>query len=64
MARHAFTRIVLVDAMVGEYDTALDLLDKLLSMPGDNCVNLVKLDSTWAPLRDLPRFKKLIEKYE
>jgi hypothetical protein len=52
-----------VYATVGESDAALDLLDRLLAMPGGASVNLLKIDPIWAPLRKHPRFQKLMEKY-
>ena len=49
--------------MVGEYDAAFDLLDKLLAMPSGVLLNFLKLDPVWAPLWNLPRFRELVEKY-
>jgi serine/threonine-protein kinase len=45
---------------IGEYDEALDLLELLLSVPTDFTVNILRLDPIWDPLRELPRFKKLL----
>ena len=47
--------------MVGEHDAAIDQLEFLLSVPGEMSIPLLRLDPAWAPLRDHPRFKKLIE---
>ena len=47
--------------MTGEYDAAVDQLEFLLSHPGDFSASLLRLDPTWAPLRDHPRFQRLIE---
>jgi len=52
-----------VHAMVGETDAAIDGLEFLLSIPGDLSVPLLRLDPTWDPLRDHPRFQALLEKY-
>jgi serine/threonine-protein kinase len=49
---------------VGETDTALDLIDELLSIPCPLSVALLRLDPAWDPLRDNPRFQALLEKYE
>jgi serine/threonine-protein kinase len=49
--------------MGGEYDKAFDQIEYLLSIPGELSVPLLKLDPVWAPLRGLPRFHKLVEKY-
>jgi eukaryotic-like serine/threonine-protein kinase len=55
--------LAMTNVMVGDYDAALDLLDKLLSFPSGTSVHMLKLDPSWAPLWKLPRFKKLMEKY-
>ncbi len=50
--------------MVGEFDLAIDQLEFLLSAPGELSVPLLRLDPVWAPLREQPRFKKLLEAEE
>ncbi len=40
---------------------AIDQLEFLLSRPGELSVALLRLDPTWDPLRDHPRFQKLLE---
>ena len=51
-------------AMVGEPDLAIDLLEELLSIPTDAIsVALLKIDPTWAPLREHPHFQKLLKTY-
>jgi len=47
--------------MVGEHDEAIDQLDFLLSVPGEMSIPLLRLDPAWDPLRDHPRFKKLVD---
>ena len=47
--------------MVGEFDAAIDQLEYLLCVPGEMSVPLLRLDPVWDPLRDHPRFKKLLE---
>jgi serine/threonine-protein kinase len=47
--------------MLGEFDAAIDQLEFLLSVPGEMSIPLLRLDPAWAPLRDHPRFKKLVE---
>jgi len=49
---------------VGEHDEALRLIDQLLSIPCDLSVGMLRLDPVWDPLRDLPRFQALLEKYD
>jgi serine/threonine-protein kinase len=51
-------------ANVGEYDDAIDLLEYLLSIPCEVSVSLLRLDPKWDPLRDHPRFQKLIAEQE
>jgi serine/threonine protein kinase/Tfp pilus assembly protein PilF len=47
--------------MIGEYNKAIDQLEHLLSIPGPLSIPLLQLDPAWDPLRNHPRFKKLIE---
>jgi serine/threonine-protein kinase len=51
-------------ARVGEAERALDLIDKLLLMPCELSVGLLRLDPVWDPLRDHPRFQAPLKKYE
>jgi len=46
--------------MVGEFDLAIDQIELLLSKPGELSIPLLRLEPAWAPLRDHPRFKKLL----
>jgi len=48
---------------VGEYDSALDQIEYLLSIPSWFSVPLLRLDPRYDPLRKLPRYQKLLEKY-
>jgi serine/threonine-protein kinase len=50
--------------MVGEYDAAVEQLEYLLSIPSDISVPLLRIDPTWDPLRDHPRFQAMLAKYE
>jgi len=50
--------------ILGDYDKAIDELEVLLSDLWFIGVPTLKNHSTWAPLRDYPRFNALIEKYE
>lgn len=53
--------LAIIYVIVGEYDAALDKIEYLLSIPYDLSVPLLRLDPTWDPLRDHPRFKRLLE---
>jgi cell wall assembly regulator SMI1 len=44
----------------GERDRAIELVQKLLSMPGYTNYGRLKLHPLWAPLRSDPRFEKII----
>ena len=46
--------------MVGIRDEAIDRLVYLLSMPGPLSIPLLRLDPAWDPLREHPRFKRLV----
>ncbi|MFC1793380.1 protein kinase [Planctomycetota bacterium] len=47
--------------MVGEHDEAIEKLEHLMSIPGPFSIQLLRLDPAWDPLRNHPRFKKLIK---
>ncbi|UCC83921.1 MAG: tetratricopeptide repeat protein, partial [Gemmatimonadota bacterium] len=49
---------------VGEYDAAIEQLELLLSIPSPLSANLLRVDPLWDPLRDDPRFQKLLEDYQ
>jgi tetratricopeptide (TPR) repeat protein len=46
---------------VGEPDLAIDRLEFLLGRPGFDSRRYLKLDPTWTPLRNHPRFQQLVE---
>jgi hypothetical protein len=47
--------------LVGEPDSAVGELERLLSMPSVVGTASLKLDPLWAPLRGNPRFEKLLK---
>jgi serine/threonine-protein kinase len=47
--------------MVEEFDKAIDQIAFLLEGPTEYTVHLFEIDPAWDPLRNHPRFKKLIE---
>ena len=50
--------------MVGQHDEAIETLEYLLSIPGPYSIHLLQLDPLWDPLRNHPRFKKLVRTEE
>ena len=54
-----------VQAQLGQADQAIAGLDRLLAMPAGEQVSvpLLKLDPTWDPIRNDPRFQALLRKY-
>src|SRR6266480_3881049 len=50
-------------AWTGEFDEAFRLLDHLLEVPSNITVPMLKLEPSWDPLRQDPRFQALIDKY-
>jgi len=53
-----------IHVLLGDYDCALDRLEEVLSEPAYFSTAWMQADPLLAPLRDHPRFKALIEKYE
>jgi pentatricopeptide repeat protein len=51
--------VVKAYARAGQTDKALELLERLVHMPGRLTPGRVKLDPAFAPLRDTPRFQRL-----
>ena len=49
--------------MVGEYDAAIDQLEILLAVPSITAIPMLRIDPIWKPLRDHPRFQRLLERY-
>jgi Flp pilus assembly protein TadD len=56
--------LAVVYTMVGSNSDATAALDDLLARSGWFTVHLLRLDSTWDPLRGDPRFQALLTKYE
>jgi TolB-like protein len=49
--------------MVGKYDKAMEQIKYLLSIPGFLSTKILEIDPRWAPLRNQPEFKKLLQSY-
>ena len=47
-----------------EHDLAIDLIDKTLSIPSLLTVNRLKLSPIYDPIRDNPKFQKVLRKYD
>jgi len=50
-----------LEARVGETDVAIEHIRHMLSIPCLLSSGLLRVDPSWAPLRDDPRFRKLAE---
>jgi eukaryotic-like serine/threonine-protein kinase len=55
--------MAVIYVMAGENDAALDQIELLLSIPCRFSVHILQLDPRYDPLRKLPRYQKLLEKY-
>jgi tetratricopeptide (TPR) repeat protein len=53
-----------VCAIVGENDRAIQILDGLLSRPSEVTVQGLRVNPIWDPLRNDPRFRDLLSKYD
>jgi serine/threonine-protein kinase len=53
-----------VDVTTGELESAIGILEYLLSIPSTVSVASLRHNPIWAPLRDNPRFQALLEKYD
>jgi len=52
-----------IDVLIGNYDAAMDELETLLSIQTWWTTTYMEADPYLEPLRQLPRFKKLMKKY-
>jgi hypothetical protein len=50
--------------MTGDHEKAIDMLERLVSVVAEYTPHLLRLDPTWDPLRDHPRFQALLAKHE
>jgi tetratricopeptide (TPR) repeat protein len=67
ISREAYRGLYAVEALaqvytiVGDHDAALTELEHLLSIPSHLCAGSLRLDPRWDPLREHPRFRRLVE---
>ena len=52
-----------IQVIFGDYESAIDRLEELLSAPAYFSTAWMQADPLLAPLRDNPRFQALLEKY-
>ena len=55
--------LAVIYVLVGDYNNALKQIDFLLSIPGTFTTNILKMDPLYDPLRNLPGYKAIIQKY-
>ncbi|NIM59608.1 MAG: protein kinase [Candidatus Aminicenantes bacterium] len=58
--------LALIYTMVGQVEDAISQLEYLLSIPAGDIISVptLQMDSDWDPLRENPRFKRLVEEYK
>ncbi len=52
--------LAFIYVLVGEKEAALDQIEYLLSIPCELTVSLLRIEPRWDPLRNHPRFQKLL----
>lgn len=50
-----------IHTMLGDFDSAIDRIEMLLSVPSTMSTELLRLDPIWDPLRQHPRFLRLFD---
>jgi len=53
-------QVVQILVMLGEYDQAMEKLDLIMGRNGDDSAEILKLDPFWNPVRNHPRFIRII----
>ena len=46
--------------LTGEYDLALNMIERLLTIPVNSSLPMLKIDPVYDKLRSLPRFQKIL----
>jgi TolB-like protein/Flp pilus assembly protein TadD len=63
--REAWRGVVLLEdlaeihARAGQHDAAIEIIERLLRLPGELTAPALRVDPRWAPLRNHPRFEQL-----
>ena len=57
---HRVEDLAKIYTMVGEYDLAIDQIERLLSLPYYFTAKTLEVFPTWAPLRNHPRYQEII----
>jgi len=62
-APHYVNSLAMIYTVVGEYEEAINQLEYLMSIPSGDIVSIpvLRLDPVWDPLRQHPRFQRLLE---
>ena len=60
---YAVEALAQVYTMVGDLDSAIDELERLLRIPSHMSSAWLSIDPRWDPLRSVPRFQTLLERY-
>ncbi|HEY6906681.1 MAG TPA: tetratricopeptide repeat protein, partial [Ignavibacteriaceae bacterium] len=55
--------IAIIYTLIGDYNNALKQIDFILSIPGAFTISILKKDPLYDPLRNLPGYKAVIQKY-
>ena len=55
--------VIWIYALAGEYDTAVDQMEYLLSVPSGISAQYLRVEAYPASLREHPRFQALLERY-
>jgi serine/threonine protein kinase/tetratricopeptide (TPR) repeat protein len=55
--------LAIIYTIVGDYNNALKQIDFILSIPGAFSISILKKDPLYDPLRNLPGYKAIIQKY-
>jgi len=61
--RYYINNLLTIYTIVGDYNKAIDQLEYLLSIPSGDIISipLLRLDPSWDPLREHPRFQRLLQ---